>query len=189
MKKLIITLLSCLLVLGLVGCGNDKEEEYVIPEEPVVVTMPAIFFEGLSAEQLEAMYQPKGVTTITINEDHSVTMEIPAEAYRGLMQELGTEFTEIFNRMIDDSKESAKAFKKIEPNEDYSEFNIYVDKSLYNKTLIFAGLPILITSGIYQMFDGKTLETLDVTVNFVDEASNEVLEKVTLKEFFGEILK
>ena len=189
MKKLLISLLSCLLVLGLVGCGNDQKLEQVETEEPVVVTLPGIFFEGLSIEQMEAIYLPKGVSTITVNEDASVTMEVPAETYDKLMDELDVEINSIFNKMIDGGKESIVAFKKIEPNEDYSQFDIYVDKATFSPLLTFAGLPIAITSGIYQMFDGKDLDTLDVTINYIDESNNEVIESFTLKQFLGDILK
>lgn len=189
MKKLLISLLSCLLVLGLVGCGNNQDPVQVETEEPVVVTLPGIFFEGLSIEQLESIYLPKGVATITINEDASVTMEVPAETYDQLMEELDVEINSIFNKMVDGSKESIEAFKKIEPNEDYSQFDIYVDKATFSPLLTFAGLPIMITSGIYQMFDGKELDTLDVTINYLDESNNELLESFTLKQFLGDLLK
>lgn len=197
MKKLTALLLAAAMSLSLCACGGgDKPADSASSAAPaapiqvdenllsVEITLPASFFEGETEEEIIAGAEEEGFKSCTVNQDGSVTYTMSKAKHREVLEGFHTSMEETAASMVagggDDAMES---FLDIQFNDDMSQFDIYVDMEKFSGLEAFAALGFFVTGAYYQAFAGVDMDKVDVVVNFIDHATNEVAHSMSYREF------
>ena len=203
MKRFFAAVLTLAMMLSLCACGatagqNEQPSEGAAAAAPdpseeaamtvdeglfeVEITLPASFFEEESEEEIRAKAEENGFRACIVQEDGSVTYKMTKAKHREMLEEMRADLDESISEMIH-GEDAVKSFRKIEHAEDFSSFDIYVDRAEYTS---LDGLYVLAfyLSGAYdQAFDGKDINRIDVVVNFIDEATNETFASSSYRDF------
>lgn len=164
--------------------GSEESQGITVDENllTVEVTIPASFFEDETPEEIQAGAVDSGMISCTINDDSSVTYKMSKAKHRELMASLKEQIDSSIDDMLH-GDEAIASFQSVKYNNDMSEFNIYVDKTLYSDWDSFYMLAFYMLGGYYQAFDGVPSEDIDVIVKFIDQATEEVLDTGSYKSF------
>ena len=174
--------------LLLTACGGEareleKETEknsvYALKIEKgivnVDVTLPASFFIESTEEEIIAKAKKNNVTETVVNKDGSVTYTMSQSKYKEMMKEIGDSIVSTINEIV--NSEGHKSIKEIAYNEDFTEFDVKVNRQQYKEG--FDGLAIfglVIYSTYYSAFDGKSEEDLQIVFNMIDETTGEIYD-------------
>lgn len=173
MKRL---LLMAIIVLGLAfsaACSNDSAE--------VEITIPGFFFEEEMLDEIVAEMEAEGDKKVTLNDDGSLTYQMPKSEYKQFMKEMETETI----AYLDEIKNSDDfiSIKDITYKKDFSELTIVASQDDFENSFdSFAILGIGMTAMYYQVFDGNNFESVKVTVDVKDDATDEVFQTVILPD-------
>lgn len=186
MKKWLIAFsATAVLLTACVGEDTEQEKEtqknsaYALKVEKgklnVDVTLPANFFIGITEEDIITQAKGNGVTETVVNKDGSVTYTMSKLKYKEMMQEMRDSVVLIIDKIVSSGEDAS--IKEISYNEDFTEFDVKVNRQKYQRG--FDGLAIfelVIFSAYYSAFDGKSEEDLRVILNMVDEATGEIYD-------------
>ena len=95
--------------------------------------------------------------------------------HKEMLAEMKSDLDESIAAMIN-GEEAVESFQKIEYADDFSKFDVYVDRAKYTAFDSLYVLAFYISGAYYQAFEGKDMNDIDVVVNFIDEATNEIFE-------------
>lgn len=200
MKKLVSLLLTLALMVSLVACGggsetqsggnatSEKETENsagVQVDEGLLnvdVTLAASFFEDQTEEEIKAEAKENGYSDCKINDDGSVTYTMSKKKHAEMLDEMKTSFDEMIAGYLEGEEEVA-SFVDIQHNDDFSKVDIFVDAKQYTMWDSLYALTFYITGAYYQAFSGVANDDIDVVVNFIDNATMEVLDTASYKDF------
>lgn len=183
MKKVLLGL--SLATLMLAACGDDTEKEQATAKKEqgveidkglidVEITLPASFFEGQTEEEIKAEATADGVKDVKVNEDGSVYYKMSKSTHKKMMKEMESGILESIDELV--NSEDYTAFKAISYNKDFTEFDVKVDLEAYENSFDVFGIFTLVFSGtFYNAFDGKSTDDLKITINIIDEATNELI--------------
>ena len=174
------------IALLLAGCGNEKESEATKEEQSsgesvdvekgllnVEVTLPASFFEGETEEEIVAGVKEEGISEATVNEDGSVTYKMSKSKHKEMMKEMEDSIVETIKEVVE--SDDYPSIKEISYNKDFNEFDVNVDRELYENGFDgFAILGLVMGSAYYSTFNGDSLEDTKITFNMIDENTGEV---------------
>ena len=181
MKKSICLLLAFALMLSLCACsGKDGGKEEA---EDITLTMPSGFFEeGMTQEELDETAQESGWKSATLNEDGSVTFVVAKEKHEEMLQETRDMIEESIDELV--SSGSCPSIISVEANDDYSVFKVTLNAEEVGMAESFSVLSFYMLGGMYQLVNGA--EDNNVTVQFVNEATGEVIQEANSSELGGE---
>lgn len=183
--SMMVLLCSCGGQKAVDSSGTDASESSTLEVDEgllnVEITMPASFFEDSSEEEILAAANENGIKKCTINEDKSVTYEMSKATHKEVMDGLKTELENSIDALVN-GEEAAASFRKIEYTNDFSEFNVYVDRDTYTSWDSLYVFAFYISGAYYQAFDGKDMDDIDVVVNFIDEETSEIIESSSYRE-------
>lgn len=94
------------------------------------VTIPALFSEGATQEILDASAGEGGFTAATLNEDGSVTYKLTQQEHKELLASIDEVIDETMQSLVD---EEIYTVSNIEPNEDYTVFDVTMDHNEYGE--------------------------------------------------------
>ena len=138
---------------------------------------PVEFTDGIAAEQgIEWGEQ-------TVNPDGSVTVKMSRGEHEQLMDGLRDAFDESLGAMPSnyESVQSATA------NRDYDEFDIVVDRAAFESSFDgFVSFEILLTAGIFGIFNGDDPDNARLEIRFADAATGEVFDTLIAPDDFQE---
>lgn len=180
MKKWLISLLIvCAFFLASCGKEEKKSDESGIEVEKgimnVELTLPAGFFEGQSEEEIIAAAKEKGIKEAKVNEDGSVYYKMSKKEHSKMLKEMKSGIDESIQEIS--NGEDYPSIKKITYNQDLTEFNLTVVRESYDQGLESFAVYGLILSGMYyNIFNGVAEDDVEITFNFIDEATNEIYE-------------
>ena len=172
MKKWIALLLTAALCLSLCACG----------EETVEVTMPAVLFSDQTAEEICADAEERGIESCTVNEDGSVTYQMSESKHEEMKAEMETAVRKSCAALLE-GDDAVASFKRMEISEDLAAFDVYVDRAQYTVWDTFSSFVFYIGSAYYQIFAGVPQDEVDVVVQYIDEATGEVLDTGSYRQF------
>lgn len=112
----------------------------------------------------------------------TVTYTMSRRQQRELLIQLKTSLDGANEDMVDDGGNS---FTAIDVNDEMSAVTVKVDKDSYTEFEALYALAFYVQGGLYQQFSGVEADKVDVKVEFVDDATGEVLNSGTLKEWMA----
>ena len=190
MKKLISLGLALCLALSLTACGGTSsggqggggsQSTQVLQDGPV--TLPAIFFTGMTEEEIQTSAQEQGFSQCTVNQDGSVTYTVTAEQ-RGQIMEATKASLDSSIADLTSGEDADKIFTKIEYNDDLSEISFYANPDTYSPNAAYA-YSFCTLGAYYQIFSGTAMDAVNVTVHFINGSTNEELQTVTYQDMLA----
>lgn len=141
----------------------------------VEVTLPASFFEDTTEEEVMTGAKEEGFNETTVNEDGSVTYKMSKSKHKEMIKELEDGIGESIKEIVE--SDDYPSIKEISYNKSFDEFDVKVDRELYENGFDgFAILGIVMTGAYYSAFNGDAAEDLKLTFNMIDAATDEVYE-------------
>ncbi|GAA0307963.1 hypothetical protein GGQ92_002579 [Gracilibacillus halotolerans] len=201
MKKILFILLSLIFVAA---CGSteessssetEQEEEKTAVESTeeeeasdievdknllsVEIDIPANMVDDI--ETTIAQGEEEGFE-ITENDDGSLTYKMSKSRHKELMTDMRTNFEETFNEFV--NSEEFPSIQDIQPNKDFTEFTMVVDKNLYEESFDgFASITLGMAGAMYIVFDGQTpSDDFNILIDIEDAETGEVFDTIKFPE-------
>ena len=197
MKRWLAMLISVVCLLSLTACGGKqtasaeetpKEEKAnagVEVEERLLtvdVTLPASFFEDQTEDEIRAGAKENGYIACEVHADGSVTYTMSRQKHAEMLDALKTRFDELIAGCME-GENAAASFVDIQCNDDFSKIDIYVDAEQYTMWDNLYAMTFYVAGAYYQAFSGVAYDDVDVLVNFIDNATGEVLNTASYRDF------
>lgn len=197
MKKILAILLALSICLSLCACGSGSADNTDNTGEtgPMQVdkgllttniTLPASLFSDMTEEEIHAAAAEAGYSDCRINADGSVTYTMTNAVYKEKLEEMKESCQQSAAEMLE-GENAVASFKRIEYNDDFSKFDIYVDSEQFTMWDTFANFTFYISGVYYQLFSGKDMDDVDVTVQYIDDATGEVLESGSYRQYMSNL--
>ena len=208
MKKLFAFLLIIAILISVTACGNKPEESTTSNNNPthspttadnssnemkvdenllsVDITLPALFFEDQSEEEIKETAMENGCKKCTINEDGSVIYTMTKKAHKDMLKEMSDEFKESTLGFLE-GENKVESFISIDYDDDFSRFDVYVDPAKFTSMDAICALGFYLTGAYYQAFAGVDSDKIDVLVSFIDNETKQVLETGSYQEYLENI--
>lgn len=148
----------------------------------VEITLPATFFENESADSIKAAAKEKGFSDCTVHEDGSVTYKMSKAKHKEFVEETKASLEESMTELLK-GDDAVASFAKIEHNDDFSEFNVYVKPDVYTVWDNMYFLVFYLSGAYYQAFAGEDSAEIDVVVNYINNTTGDVLETGSFREW------
>lgn len=118
------------------------------------------------------------------NGDGSITYVITKNAHKTMMEDLRTSTAKTLDDIV--TSGSFTSIKKIEYNNDFTEVSMRVDKEAFEGGLDgLSALSVWFSGALYQAFNGTEADKLSVTINVVDEKTNETFKSIKYPDALG----
>lgn len=201
MKKLFISLLALLLLVGCAPQNNSHEAENLensqdqtavipVPEKDKEITLSAGFVSMVTddpesyVKDFTSGEQSEYFTSAKLNEDGSVTFVMAAEKYNEYISNMKAELDSTLEEMIND-KESYPNVENITYSSDMTTFNVTLSKSEVSFGESFMAFALYIYGATFQMFSEKPNDLIDVNVNYYDPNGN-IIESGKMSDMMSE---
>ena len=137
----------------------------------VEITLPASFFVDQTTDAVIASAAENGITA-SPNDDGSYTYKMPKARHKELLNETGEEIYVSIGDIM--SEKTYESVKDIECNDNFTEFNVSVEKEKFENSFdSMVAVQLGIQASIYHSFDGDS--NRQTTINFKDSATGEVI--------------
>lgn len=143
----------------------------------VTITIPSSLVGEDTASELTDEQKEKGFKSMSRNGDGSITYVITKSAHKTMMEDLRTSTAKTLDDIV--SSGNFTSIKKIEYNNDFTEVSMQVDKEEFEGGLDgLSALSVWFSGALYQAFNGVEADDLSVTINVVDEKTNETFKSI-----------
>lgn len=199
---------SLFMIMLLVACSdNTAETEQNVAEDTeeqstneesgievdkgllnVEITLPSNFFDEEELASIEEnIEQETQEAEVTKNDDGSITVKMSKSDHKKMLEEMKEEFIVAIEDILED--ENFVSIQDISYNKDFSNLTMVVsDQETFENSLDgFATLTLGVGSLLYQAFDGKDLEKDKVTLEIVDESTNETIHEIIYPDALEEM--
>lgn len=145
----------------------------------VEVTLPASFFEDMSAEEIQAKAVESGYKA-DVAADGTVTYTIPKPVHQKLMVDMATNLDE----SIAETLSSEGSIQDIVHDAKFANFKMTVDRASFENSMSAAFVPFSLGIGamFYQAFDGVAQTDRRVVVAYIDGATGEEFNTYVLPD-------
>lgn len=204
MKKMLCLLLATSILLS--GCGSSgetvvekeisstQEQSQSVPSQDTLskekifsvdVTIPAIFYqdeqEEMTQDKVEQLVKESNFNSGVLNEDGSVTFNMSKSQHAQFLQSIKDSTLETIDGLLN-GENSIESFNKISFNDDMNKFSIYVDATKYSAFDSLNALVFYLVGEYYQLFNGISLDDVDVQVDFIDKDTEQIIDTGKLSE-------
>lgn len=153
--------------------GGVKTNEGLLT---VTITLPASFFseEDMSAFDADAYAKEQEFLSAKVNEDGSVTVKMTKARHQEILDEMAGSIDEMIAEFVEG--EDTPYIRKLTHNDDFSRFEMEVDRAEYENALDLTPLSLGVSAMIYQMF----LETESYSeIVIIDADTGDIINTVT----------
>lgn len=193
MKKIIAVLLAGIMLFSFAACKDEKtledtnttssEENAPIRTDEnlltVTVTLSSAIFKDETPEEIQANAKENGIQKCTINDDGSVTYTMSKAKHKEMLQDMKNSIDKTINELI----QNVASFVEIKPNDEHSQFDIYVNKAEYTVWDSMNAMAFYLVGVYYQCLLGTDINNIDVIVNFIDNETKDVIDTASYKAF------
>ena len=135
----------------------------------------------LTDEQIIQSAKDNGMAAV-VNDD-TVTYTMTRKQQQEMLDRMRASIQESTDELVNDASNS---FTDIGFNDDLTAFTVEVDGQRYSVFESFYAVVLFVGGGLFQQFSGVEADDLDVEVQFVDNASGEVLESGSLRDWLDQ---
>lgn len=163
---------------------SSAAESSAQAEELVPLVLPRDFFtdgEEMTDEDLQQMIAMQGYEC-TINPDGTVTWMLPKPELDAFLQDFKDELDASILEMTQ-GEDAAGGIIKVEYNDDLTEFDMTIDQEKFGFAESMYQMAFYLYGAYYQMFSGVPEDDIDILIRKIDQATGEVIETNTYKEF------
>lgn len=139
----------------------------------VTITVPADYVEeGTTQDSLNKAAKEEGYKSATLNSDGSVTYVMTKSQHKKMMDGIAQGIDESLADMA--NSEEYPTITKIEANDDYTQFKVYLNTNEVGVSESIATLGFYLFSGTYHVFNGTGPG--GVIIQFINESTGEVIQ-------------
>lgn len=181
-----------LCAMVLVACGDDSSSnnseaggnsDVVVKDGKVEVTFPPNYFEGLTEADIEASAKEQRIDVKTIHDDGAVTYTMSEKRHQELLEEVELNLEATVLDVVESGQ--FPSIKAVTANEDYTAYELTVDRELFEQSLDMIGaLNLYIGSSYYYAYQGEA--NPKVTMNYIDSTTNEQYDSVVFPDALEE---
>ncbi len=143
-----------------------------------------LYLDDIKKEVME-----EGIIDVKVNEkDGKIIFTMPTAIYEEMVEELKTEIDKSVKdiAIIND----LKAIKKMETNEDYTTYDITVDKEVFELSFeVMYIMGVAYQSEYYHNFIGSDMTDFKVTINLIDASTGNIYETIYYPDDLGNEIK
>lgn len=195
MKKFIVLFLVAVVLFSFTSCTKEQNAspETTSAQGPiaadenlltVTVTLAPNLFQGKTEEEIIASAKENGITKCVVNEDGSVVYTMTKAKHKQMLADFEKSIEESNEGLIN-GEAKVESFLKIETNDNFSQFDVFVDPQKYTIWDNMNILAFYLQGVYYQCLAGAAIDDIDVVVNFIDNETNEVVETGSYREFMA----
>lgn len=212
-KKLVSFLFASTLILG--ACGGedanienaeevndevedvsenagDTDEKIEVDKKllNIDITLPASLLEldedeEIDIDEMKKEAQKDGIKDVVLNDDGSVTYTMSKSTHREMLAEMKEEMNETIEETI--NGEDFPSIKDIKANKAYDQYEVIVDKDMYENSFDgFGILGVAFSSMYYQLFEGVNPDDYEVIIDIIDEETGEIFDTTIYPDAFNE---
>lgn len=201
-NKIIAVVMICLIAVCMSSCVSSPQSD---PSQPssevassnegngidvdeglfdVTITIPSSLVGEDAASELTDEQKEKGFKSVSRNGDGSITYVITKNAHKTIVEDLRTSTAKTMDDIV--ASGDFASIKKIEYNNDFTEVSMWVDKKAFERSLDgLSALSVWFSGALYQAFNGTESDKLSVTVNVVDEKTDETFKSIKYPDALG----
>ena len=150
----------------------------------VEVTFPSSYYSGYDEEDIIAASEESGYKSCKVNKDGSVTYTMTEDQLQELKDEMQDTIDDTI-ASITTGDSATGTISKVKYNKDMSKFNVYVDGDSYSEMTTLNAILFYTSASYYQTISGVAEEDVDITVNFIDKDTDEVLDTETYADYLA----
>ena len=99
-----------------------------------------------------------------------------------MLKKISDELDKIVSNLVE-GDDKVGSFVSIDHNDNFSEFDVYVDSTKYTSLDNMYVLGFYITGAYYQALSGVDIEKIDIQVDFIDNQTKEVIDTASYKDY------
>lgn len=162
------------------GEGTDVIDDIETDRDlDVEITIPVGYLEGADQSSIRADAQERGIRDVAFDDDGSVTFKMSRATHRQIMAEVRDEVVSGLASLPDDFP----SIEQVDDNRDFSRIALTVDRHEWEGGFDeLAALAIAFAVGLYHAFDGTDPDDLQINVDVIDTATNEVFDTIMLSD-------
>jgi len=204
-KLLLFVVMMSLLVLAACGGGNNavdanennattnneanEETDQGVEVDKglmnVEITIPLELL-GEESEEFEKDLKEEWDGKIIDKDDTSLTVKMSKKEHSKMLKEFNEDIESVFQDIVED--EEFASIKDITANKDFTAIKITVDQEAFENSLdSFSIFSLGFSSMFYQVFDGKDIEKEKITIEVIDEETNEIIQEVVFPDALDEM--
>ncbi len=124
-----------------------------LPDGNLSLVVPPTYVYGATQEDLTAVAEENGYSSITLNADGSATYVLTKEQHEDMMKKLKEGIDQKIANLPASSK-SYKDIRSISANDDYTDFKVTLDAKAINDKTSMAMVELKLLSTMYNAFNG-----------------------------------
>lgn len=161
--------------LELLGEVNVDKELF-----DVKLTIPKEYAEGETQESLDKACKENGWKSATLNVDGSVTYEMSKKQHKKMMDDLTDQFQAELDKMC--NGEDYPNFVSIKGEDNFTKYTIVTKADKCEGFEAFALIGLYMYTAMYNIFNGTIDDYDNVHVDFVNEATGQVVDTADSKD-------
>ena len=179
MKKRFLAILIAVTFI-LTACNKDEtvNDDGVNVDKGLLnveITVPRNILEEETDEQIKLEAEKMGVKDVVINDNGSVTYKMSKKEHKKLMEQISASIDESLEEVK--NGEESPSIHDVKANDTYTEFDITVDRDAYENSFDgFMVFTFALLGEYYNSFNGVKSSDIKITINMIDEATNEIFE-------------
>lgn len=162
---------------GSASPGAIEVEEQLVTVEVRIARSLLDQGGALTDEEIVANAREKGITAVV--DGDTVVYTMTKSQRDQMLAEMRSSARDAADELIADQSNSVTG---VEFNDSMTSFTVSVDAARYGTLESLLALGFYIPGALYQQFNGVASDDIDVTVEFVDDATGEVLDTGSYQE-------
>jgi type II secretory pathway pseudopilin PulG len=151
----------------------DPNQQQVNQKEEMKISIPASLFEEMTEQQIKEQLEQDGARDIVV-ENGEISYVIEKQVYEENVQTMQTQISEMMAQL--NNQTVYTSIKGATTNEDYTRFQLTVDRKQYEDSFDSLAIFSLMTSVVYY-FNYQGNATYELTMQLIDSETNEVFQE------------
>lgn len=155
----------------------------------VEITFPSFLIDMEGFEDFEEELQDATDSDVTVNDDGTITVIMSKREHAEFLKELRSEFSSAVDDIVED--ENFTTIQAIQYDDNFSKLQMFVtDQASFDNSFDgFVVIPLGMLGMIFQSFAGNDLTKDKVTIEVIDESTDEVIHEILYPDALEEMME